>query len=322
MRQLLSLACALPCLAGSAFGWGCEGHQMIAMIARAHLTPAASAAVYKLLGENPIDPAQRRFCQNRPADLLAEGAPWADDMKPIDKTFLWHQIDIPLAISGRDSQPGDYVKWCDPIGPSVDGKDRPGCIVNAIPYELAILRDSNAAPADRAKALRYIVHLMGDLTQPLHVSDNYDQGGNCTRIKFFTMGALQTLHGIWDYDLLQHDIEQKKTTQADYAAAIDKDFSSHWREWGESRTDVVAWTWEGHDLAAPAIYAGLKPQLPLASPTAGLADKAACDAERNSVEAMHIFIGDDYAAHALPVIREQLAKAGYRLAGVLNQTFK
>jgi hypothetical protein len=317
MRSVFTLIAALPLLAGSAFGWGCEGHQMVALIARAHLTPAASAAVDQLLRENPIDPAQKRFCQDRPADLLAEGAAWADDMKPIDKTFLWHQIDIPMPISS-----GDFTKWCDPIGPSVGGKDRPGCIVNAIPYEMEILRDPNQPAPDRAKALRYIVHLMGDLTQPLHVSDNFDQGGNCTRMKFFNMDALQTLHGIWDYDLIQHDMAEKKETQPQYAATLDKDFRGHWREWGEAKSDIVAWTWEAHKLASTVIYANLKPQIPLAPVTAGLADKAACDTGRDTVEALHISIGDEYAAAALPVIREQLAKAGYRLAGVLNQTFK
>ena len=61
LRNLLSLFAAIPLLAGSAFGWGCEGHQMIALIARAHLTPAASAAVDQLLRDNPIDPAIKRF---------------------------------------------------------------------------------------------------------------------------------------------------------------------------------------------------------------------------------------------------------------------
>jgi hypothetical protein len=290
---------------------------MVALIARAHLTPAASAAVDDLLRENPVDPAVKRFCQDRPADLMADTAAWADDMKPIDKTFLWHQIDIPMGISS-----GDAMKWCDPIGPSVGGKDRPGCIVNAIPYELGILRDTGQPAAERAKALRYIIHLMGDLTQPLHVSDNFDQGGNCALIRFFADEKLQTLHGIWDYGLIGRDLSEKKQTQPQYAAALDKEFASHWSEWGEAKPDILGWTWEGHGLAAPAVYDGLKPRIPLASPSSGLADRAACGAERDRIAAMHISIGDEYAAQALPVIRQQLAKAGYRLAGVLNQTFR
>ena len=59
---------------------------MIALIARAHLTPAAANAVDQLLRENPIDPALSRFCKDRPNDLMADSATWADDAKNIEKT--------------------------------------------------------------------------------------------------------------------------------------------------------------------------------------------------------------------------------------------
>lgn len=317
MRSALSLFAALPLLAGSAFGWGCEGHQMIALIAHAHLTPAAAAAVDQLLRENPIDPALNRFCKDRPNDLMADAATWADDVKSTEKTGVWHYIDIPLAVAS-----GDARKWCEAIGPSIEGKDRSGCLIYAIPYELGTLRDTRQPAADRANALRYVIHFVGDLSQPLHDSDNRDQGGNCTRIKFFGDEKLQNLHGIWDYALIEHDLTAKRETQAQYAAMLDKDFASHWHEWGESKTDIMAWAWEGHKLAATVTYADLKPPIPVASPADGLADRAVCDAGRDTVEALHISIGDEYAAQAVPVIREQLAKAAYRLAGLLNETFK
>src|SRR5580658_4933344 len=99
MRIALSLLAALPFLSGSAFGWGCEGHQIIALIARAHLTPAASAAVDRLLLENPIDPSLSRGCKDRPNDPMADSATWADDERNLDKTTEnWHFIDIPLAV--------------------------------------------------------------------------------------------------------------------------------------------------------------------------------------------------------------------------------
>src|SRR5580693_4382262 len=125
MRRLLCFLAMLPLATASAFGWGCEGHQMIALIARAHLTPAASKAVDQLLRENPIDPALNRFCKDRPADPMADSATWADDIKNIEKTGDWHFIDIPLAV--RDSADGkDAMKWCKPV----DGK--PGCITSAL----------------------------------------------------------------------------------------------------------------------------------------------------------------------------------------------
>ena len=63
---------------------------------------------------------------------------------------------------------------------------------------------------------------------------------------------------------------------------LDKDFASQWHEWGESKTDIMAWAWEGHELAATVAYGDLKPPIPVEPPAAGLADRAACDAERET----------------------------------------
>jgi hypothetical protein len=308
MRPVLFFLAVLPISTGSAFGWGCEGHQMIALIARAHLTPAASNAVDRLLRENPIDPALNRFCKDRPADLMADSATWADDARNIEKTAEWHYIDIPLAVQTGS----DVMKWCKP---APDGK--PGCIVSAIDYEWALLRDKSQPAAVRAKALRYVIHFLGDLAQPLHAVDNHDRGGNCTGIRFFSQEKPENLHAIWDYKILARELEARKATQVQYAKTLDEDFVR-----SESKTDVLAWAWDSHTLAASVAYADLKPPIPIASPNSGLADDAACTAERAAVAALHISIDDEYVSHALPVIREQLAKAGYRLAGLLNQTFQ
>src|SRR5580698_7785730 len=147
MRNIITLLAAMPFLAGPAFGWGCEGHQMIALIARAHLTPAASAAVDKLLRENPIDPALNRFCRERPSDPMADSATWADDSRTPDKTGAWHYIDIPLAVSESGE---DAMEWCpalDPPDAKNDGKDRTGCILNATAFQLVILRDKTQPAA-------------------------------------------------------------------------------------------------------------------------------------------------------------------------------
>jgi hypothetical protein len=312
---LLLLAMTLPIV--PAFGWGCDGHQMVALIARAHLTPAASAAVDKILGASPINPGHYRFCQDEPADLMAVAAPWADDVKKQDGTFDWHQIDIPVPVAS-----GDYTKWCPPIGPRVDDKDRPGCIVNAIEYELANVRDTAQPAADRATSLRYLIHLMGDLSQPLHVSDNRDQGGNCTTLSASFLPMPSNLHGIWDYELITLELHRNHLTEIQLAANIDRQFTKNWREWGEAKTDIVAWTWEAHALAASVTYADPKPQIPIEAPGDGHTNRAACDAERAKVAALNISVGEPYVEKTLPVIHQQLAKAGYRLAGLLNTTFK
>src|ERR1043166_8363102 len=107
--RLRLLTFAAPCiLAGNLWGWGCEGHQITALIARAHLTPAAAAAVDRLLKENPIDPALSRFCKDRPVDPMADASTWADDIRNTEKTASWHYIDIPLTTAGNTS----LDPWC------------------------------------------------------------------------------------------------------------------------------------------------------------------------------------------------------------------
>lgn len=290
----------------SAFGWGCEGHEMTALIARAHLTPQASQEVDRLLRENPIDPALNRFCKDRPNDLMADAATWADDARNIEMTGDWHFIDIPRAFKD-----GDATKWCKPSG------DKPGCIVTAIDYEWSILRETRQPAAARAKALRYVIHFIGDLSQPLHATDNHDRGGNCTAMTFFSEETPQNLHAIWDYKIIQRDLEVRRTTKADYARSLDKEFPQ-----SEPKIDVIGWAWESHRLASDVAYGDLNPGIPVASPSEGTADQAACNAERTSTAALHISIDDGYVSRVLPVIREQLTSAGFRLAALLNHTFQ
>jgi len=299
---------------GSAFGWGCEGHQIVALIARAHLNPATAAAIDQILKQSPIDPALNRFCKDRPADPMADAATWADDTKNGEKTGIWHYIDIPLTASEH----ANLAAWCAPIGPSVGGKDRPGCVTNAIEYEAGILRDPGRSPAERATALRYIIHFVGDIHQPLHDSDNDDRGGNCTALTFYAEPRPANLHAIWDYKLLQLDLTNKKLSQSDLATALDLQFADQWKAWGEKKPDPVAWAWEGWSLAKSVTYGDLKPAIPVEQPN----PQADCNAERDKVAALHIPIDDAYFRKAMPVIDEQLAKAGYRLAGLLNQTLK
>jgi hypothetical protein len=248
---------------------------------------------------------------------MAVAAPWADDRKPIDKTFLWHQIDIPIAVTS-----GDYRKWCDPIGLSVDGKDRPGCIVNALEYEWNVVRDTQASAADRASALRYVIHLMADITEPLHDADNRDQGGNCTTFTLPFLDKPTTLHGIWDFDLITHELQEKKVTEMRLAETIDHEFTGKWGEWSTAKFDPEAWAWEGQRVAVAVTYGLLNPRIPVAPADAGLADRAACNAGRAKVAAMHIPIDQAYMDKALATIHQQIAKGGYRLAGLLNEAFR
>ncbi|MDE3197555.1 MAG: S1/P1 nuclease [Acidobacteriota bacterium] len=314
MSRLL-LGFAVSCVISvNAFGWGCEGHQIVASIARLHLSPEASATIDRLLRGNPIDPSIERFCKDRPADPMADAATWADDIKNSQKTGVWHYVDIPLTVNG----PGSLASWCPPIGPSVGGKDRPGCITSALEYEWSILKDTGKPANERADGLRYVIHFVGDIHQPLHDSDNNDHGGNCTSLKFFAEDRPANLHAIWDYSLIQRELSHEKTTQTKYAQTLDGRFLRRWSEWGARKVDPVAWAWEGNALAKSVTYGDLKPAIPVEPPN----PQANCSTERGKVSALHIAVSDEYFRASLPVIDEQLAKAGYRLAELLNETFR
>jgi hypothetical protein len=312
MRSVLFLLSGIPLFCGSAFGWGCEGHQMIALIARAHLTPAVSGAVDMLLRENPIPPELSRFCKDRPSDLMADSATWADDRRGAGDIGDWHYIDIPMGVHPDAAHEKDAMEFCHPLP---DGK--PGCVVTALEYEMAILRDKSQPAQQRTNALRYVIHFVADLSQPLHTLDH--RGGNCTEMKFFSEERPENLHAIWDSKIIRHDLDAKNATQVEYAKALDTQFSSNWRSWGESKIDILAWTLESHALVSAVVYGDLKPPIPPAPP-AELKEQPACTAERQAVAALHISINDEYVTQALPAIRQQLAKAGYRLAEVLNQS--
>lgn len=308
--SLLAILASAP-----AFGWGCEGHQMVALIARGHLTPAVSAAVDDILRSGPIDAALARFCKDRPDDPMADASTWADDAKNPEKTGVWHYIDIPRSVT----TPQSVDRWCADIGPSVDGKNRPGCITKAIEYELGILRDKNRPAADRATALRYVIHFVGDIHQPLHDEDNNDQGGNCTAIQFFSDDRPANLHAIWDYKLIQHELEADKKSQPEYASALNTRFADRYEALRLAKVDdPVAWAWETHAIAESGPYGLLKPGIPVEAPD----PQAVCSAERDKVQALHISVGDEYFRAAMPIIDERLATAGFRLAILLNDTLR
>src|SRR5580693_6933733 len=168
----LCLVCGLMLLLwpSPAHAWGCKGHQTVALIAEKHLTPEAKQFVLKLLTENPADAKLNSYCGGERRDLMADVSTWADDVRGERKIGPWHYIDIP-----RGSQREPLEKYC--------GQD--GCVTRAISEQLAILKDARADAGKRAEALRYVIHFVGDLHQPLHTITNADEGGNCVPVKYF-----------------------------------------------------------------------------------------------------------------------------------------
>ena len=154
-----------------AFGWGPEGHSLVARLAAERLTPAAAAKVAEILG---------------PGVTLASISSWADQVRRARaESAPWHYIDIPINQPHLDMQ-----RDC-PKG---------ACVVAKIEDLEKVLTNAGTTPEQRKEALMFIVHFVGDMHQPLHCSDNKDKGGNDVKLDFF--GKPSNLHSVWDSGLL------------------------------------------------------------------------------------------------------------------------
>jgi hypothetical protein len=316
MGRVAAYLVALGLFAGfavvpSGLAWGCKGHQTVALIAEKHLTPEAKQFVQTLLSENPIDPTLKRYCGDAVRDAMADASTWADDVRGERKNGPWHYIDIP-----RGAKRGPLEPYC--------GKE--GCVTSAISEQLAILRDKSAAGAKRADALRYLIHFVGDLHQPLHTITNADEGGNCVPLKYFWRNAHQhnhsftpNLHGIWDTAIPERDAEG--ADPAEYADMLDAVFSADIEGWKKVGIHVDDWVWEGYDFAEDVVYGDLTPKIAI-EPNVAV---HSCADDNNIGERMlhlNIVAGEAYQEKAAPVAEKRIAEGGVRLAMILNEAAK
>jgi hypothetical protein len=275
-RTLLAALLTLAMAASSAFGWGVEGHQITALIAEAHLTPAAREAIHGLLGKDK-DGAQVEISD-------AEVCAWADRIRREPEgegTGPYHYVDIPYEAAAydadRDGNKGDNI-------------------IDKLVYYSEQLRDTSRPKAVREKALRWVVHMVGDLHQPLHCAErDGDKGGN-GRLAFLLdqKGKAGNLHSIWDSGILKLVIDKRPI--AEVAAEMDKQIKpATAKQW--SNGTPIDWANQSHVVAVRVVYAGV----PADGPPPRL--------------------GEDYVKRAKPVVTEQLQRGGIRLAYILNKCF-
>lgn len=194
--------------------------------------------------------------------------------------------------------PYDAIRLCGPSPPDQwcrDGR----CASAALKRFIAQLKDPSTSPTDRAVALEATAYLMAELHQPLHAADNGDRSGD--RIRVVLPGAIkarETLYSVWNDDLVASAIGTAEAGLP-YVRALADAKGDAW-----ARGDVDDWVRETHDVALHDVYGGL-PSPP------------ACNRLPDKPE----LLGADYFAKAVPVARAQLAKAGVRLAAVLNAVF-
>lgn len=240
-------------LPAEGLAWGKTGHRVTGGLAERWLSPQARAAVQSILGR----------------ETLAEASTWADEMRSSPETFWqetaspWHYVTVP---PGRN-----YAE----VGAPPEGD-----AYSALQRFAADLRDPDATREERALALRFAVHLIGDLHQPLHVGNGRDRGGNDVRVTWF--GEPTNLHRVWDSHLIDH--QQLAFTE--------------WVRWLGARIDARALhDWSERD------------------PLAWIAESAAM---RPNLYPDDDALAWSYGHRHLPLLRERLSQAGVRIAVWLN----
>lgn len=273
-------------VSGPAFAWGPQGHRIVGEIASRHLSGRTKKKIAEIIG----------------TDSLARVSTWADDIRSDsswDHVKPWHFASV---ADGSDYAHSD--------------KDPAGDVIVAIAKNEAVLRGKGASQEERKQALKFLVHLVGDIHQPLHVGRKEDLGGNAIKVKFF--GQNTNLHSVWDSGM----IDFEKLSFTEYANFLDH---ASKKEIEDLQNDSVeAWAQEAIDMRLP-IY-----ELPQAKP-APKPDKNASIAQVH--DRMPAAVGDpgeppmpslsyDYQSKHIRTVEKQLLKAGLRLAGRLEAIFR
>jgi hypothetical protein len=333
--HVILAGCLLGLLPARAAAWGQEGHRIVARLAAMHLTKKTQAAINKILSADKQDAKQCRKMKSI-ADKLACISTWPDDVRT-PATAPFHFTDIPL-------DGGQYNEQ----------RDCPaeGCSISALRDYSEQLKTS-PENAERAIAIKFIVHLIGDLHQPLHNAQDKDRdfnipenttenhvklngdghsdfGGNAKPVLWFeetrTPYGCFNLHSVWDDGI----VNRSNPSDAAYANLLNKPYAT--KNGAAKLADiqggsVVDWANEAFRLAVSQAYKLPEP----------VADDRVCEVrettDKNSkkvctdytstvcrVAEVHYryHLGEAYYAENLPVVEKQLTRGGLRLAKYLN----
>ena len=242
--------------------WGVTGHRTVGKIAENHLTPNARAGVKDLLGNQS----------------LADVSTWADEVRrepSYKETGPWHYINLPLGLS--------YDAFKSRVENMLESN-----VYSALVEQMRLITDKTAPRAKKVEALKFIVHFVGDLHQPMHISRAEDQGGNTIQLNYEGEGT--NLHSLWDSKLIA-------TLGLDYpqlAEKCDQATPAQVKQWQSD--PLVKWMWESYTISS-RLYA-----------------------EVDSMSSRSI--GAPYYDSHISIITQRLEQAGIRLAGLLNVLFK
>lgn len=245
----------------ASWAWGQTGHRITAEIAQARINGKTSAEIELILGRQG----------------LAETATWPDDQRSNPEPFWqkeaspWHYVTLP-----DGQQPTDMVS-----PPEGDAS-------TALVRFAEIVRDRQKPREERALALRFIIHIIGDLHQPLHVGNGTDRGGNDVKLTWF--GEPSNLHSVWDSGM----IDRQNLSFTEYAARLEQRLTPEQTlNWWDARPQT--WIAESATLRN-----GLYP--PANDQPAAL--------------------GYNYQYQHLPAVETRLLQSGIRIAAYLDKLFE
>ena len=261
---------ALLCAPFSLLAWGVVGHRAVARIAENHLSATAKREVARILGH----------------ETLALVSTWSDEIRSepqYSNTAPWHYVNVATGLDFA-AFVAQLKQTATPTAPAA-----PAAPTNAYTALLQVrkdLKDPKKTADEKLFALKFLVHLVGDVHQPLHVGHAEDKGGNDIKVTWRSRDETN-LHSVWDGAL----VEYPGYTFTEMATAYDHATPAQIKQWQQD--DMTTWLFESYQLCTP-IYASA-----VANPK---------------------FDWHYYPTFG-PSVEQQILKAGIRLAGVLNETF-
>jgi len=308
MKALVILLSAVIILTSSAFAWGVEGHKAIGEAARTMLSSDARSKVQEILG----------------SDDLASVAVWLDDVRNLAHHHSGPLKDDPEAIAFNSQFPqNDLWHFVDlPVGFSNYSLNGPFSSTNDIVHVLQTAIDvleGKSSPFSKVQALRIVVHLVGDIHQPLHTVSGYydlsdldnpklisdpenalgkpqDRGGN----QLFYTRSLE-LHALWDDKLVQKVVPSNSFEDLAQTLIGDTDLTKtpgNYHQW------PIKWAEDSETVAIGAYH--------------GIQFGAAEVREDGSIERIEITLPPEYVRSQVRQVQMQLKKAAVHLAQLLN----
>lgn len=273
---LLIILTAVP----RAFSWNGEGHMVVAQLAYNHLNASVKTQCDTLI-------AVPLTFSSTATNTFVTAACWADDFKSSLGTSIWHYIDLPFSLDGTSTS-----------GVAAASFD----VVRAIRQCVTTLQSTTETQANKATSLRYLIHFVGDIQQPLHASTavragdlNGDSGGN----GFVITGTWSNLHSLWDSgggfltDSITRPLSAAEQSSINSRVAT-VEAAYPYVAGPATIPDPMDWANEGFQLAQTVSYVGITRN---GSPSAG------------------------YLNTTQSTTQERMAKGGKRLADLLNTIF-